>query len=45
MLLLALLVFGFLAGWLGSEITEIVLPLHDRDIDPQKLESLAADTL
>lgn len=26
-------------------VTEIVLPLHDRDIDPQQLQRLAADTL
>jgi len=30
---------------LTDVVTEIVLPLHDRDIDPKKLESLAADTL
>ena len=26
-------------------VTEIVLPLHDRDIDPQSLQRLAPDTL
>lgn len=26
-------------------VTEIVLPLHDRDIDPQQLQRLAPDTL
>jgi len=26
-------------------VTEIVLPLHDRDIDPQHLQRLAPDTL
>jgi hypothetical protein len=26
-------------------VTEIVLPLHDRDIDPQALQRLAPDTL
>lgn len=26
-------------------VTEIVLPLHDRDIDPQHLQRLSADTL
>ncbi len=26
-------------------VTEIVLPLHDRDIDPRQLERLAPDTL
>ena len=26
-------------------VTEVVLPLHDRDIDPQSLQRLAADTL
>ena len=29
---------------LTDVVTEIVLPLHDRDIDARKLDSLAADT-
>jgi hypothetical protein len=30
---------------LTDVVTEIVLPLHDRDIDPEQLRRLAADTL
>lgn len=30
---------------LTDVVTEIVLPLHDRDIDPKALERLAPDTL
>lgn len=29
---------------LADVVTEIVLPLHDRDIDPEALERLSADT-
>jgi hypothetical protein len=30
---------------LTDVVTELVLPLHDRDIDPKKFEALAPDTL
>jgi predicted nuclease with TOPRIM domain len=30
---------------LTDVVTELVLPLHDRDIDPKKLDTLAPDTL
>ena len=30
---------------LTDVVTEIVLPLHDRDIDPESLQRLAPDTL
>jgi hypothetical protein len=30
---------------LTDVVTEVVLPLHDRDIDREKLEKLAPDTL
>ena len=30
---------------LTDVVTEIVLPLHDRDIDPAKIEALAPETL
>jgi predicted nuclease with TOPRIM domain len=30
---------------LADVVTEVVLPLHDRDIDPSRFEKLPADTL